>query len=357
MKMQKGQRDKLDKYIDIQREFAVVLYVNGPATYDYTCFCVDGNDKLSDDRYMVFYNQLSSPQNEIVCSKIKDGSMFKVNLRILPTFIQKLIFAVSIDGNGTMKDISTHKMMMIQDKKPAIELQLSGKDFHNETAIISFELYKKSMWRFNIIASGYNGGLADLLKHYGGECAEEISAASIPQLSENQFHPFQTQSPESEQLSPNEQFVTGLKYSSYRLDKTGETNDEKAFYWFQKAAKQGHAAAQNMLGCAYRDGMGTVKNDNEAYHCFSKAASQGNVLAQHSLGICYLKGQDYKEAMKWFRKAAEAGSAEAMNKVGEMYEGGDGIEQDYKEAMKWFRKAAEAGSAEAMNKVGEMYED
>ena len=33
--------------------------------YDSCCFGVDINEKLSDDRYMVFYNQPASPKNEI----------------------------------------------------------------------------------------------------------------------------------------------------------------------------------------------------------------------------------------------------------------------------------------------------
>jgi tellurite resistance protein TerA len=32
---------------------------------DVSCFGVDANDKLSDDRYMVFYNQLASPEGAI----------------------------------------------------------------------------------------------------------------------------------------------------------------------------------------------------------------------------------------------------------------------------------------------------
>ena len=61
----------------------------------------------------------------------------------------------------------------------------------------------------------------------------------------------------------------------------------------------------------------------------------------------YYKGegvpQDYKEAVKWWRKAAEQGDAEAQSNLGEMYYKGEGVPQDYKEAIKWFRKAAEQG--------------
>ncbi|MBO6235833.1 MAG: sel1 repeat family protein, partial [Schwartzia sp.] len=40
----------------------------------------------------------------------------------------------------------------------------------------------------------------------------------------------------------------------------------------------------------------------------------------------YCEG-NYAEAMKWNRKAAEAGNSEAMNRVGDMYYSGDGVSQ------------------------------
>jgi hypothetical protein len=79
-----------------------------------------------------------------------------------------------------------------------------------------------------------------------------------------------------------------------------------------------------------------------------------------NLGVMYDIGigvpQDYKEAAKWYRKAAEHGHAVAQNNLGAMYEHGEGVPQDYKEAAKWYRKAAEQGHAVAQNNLGEMYE-
>ena len=50
--------------------------------------------------------------------------------------------------------------------------------------------------------------------------------------------------------------------------------------------------------------------------------------------------QDYAEAAKWFRKAAEQGFAAAQNNPGMMYKEGRGVRQDYAEVVKWLRKAA-----------------
>ena len=71
--------------------------------------------------------------------------------------------------------------------------------------------------------------------------------------------------------------------------------------------------------------------------------------AQYNLGIMYCNGQgvlqDYKEAVKWYRLAAEQGYAAAQYNLGLMYRNGDGVPQDYQEAVKWYRLAAEQGDA------------
>jgi TPR repeat protein len=48
--------------------------------------------------------------------------------------------------------------------------------------------------------------------------------------------------------------------------------------------------------------------------------------------------QDYAEAMKWFRQAADAGDSWGMFNIGLLYQNGLGVPQDYAEAMRWYRK-------------------
>ena len=47
--------------------------------------------------------------------------------------------------------------------------------------------------------------------------------------------------------------------------------------------------------------------------------------------------QDNKEAVKWYRLAAEQGLAWAQVNLGTMYFLGNGVQKDYKEAVKWFQ--------------------
>ncbi|MBR1646359.1 MAG: VWA domain-containing protein [Selenomonadaceae bacterium] len=180
MIVERGTRGKLGKYFNLNDALIVTLKISGTATYDFCCFGVDANDKLSDDRYMIFYNQLSSPNGEIVGTEISNGMNFSVKLNDLPQTIQKLVFTASIDGNGTMGEISRHEILIGNE----LSANFGGGDFQQEKAITSLEIYRKNgEWRFNVVARGFNGGLDALLAFYGGEQADEISTTEPEKIS------------------------------------------------------------------------------------------------------------------------------------------------------------------------------
>jgi len=64
---------------------------------------------------------------------------------------------------------------------------------------------------------------------------------------------------------------------------------------------------------------------------------------------------DYKQAIKYYLKAAKQGDAEAQLALGLVYFIGDGVPQDYKTAFYWFRKAAKQGDASAQSLLGVSY--
>lgn len=80
---------------------------------------------------------------------------------------------------------------------------------------------------------------------------------------------------------------------------------------------------------------------------------------QFNVGIMYYSGdgvtRDYKEAVKWFKLAAERGDILAQFYLGSMYDRGEGVERDFKEAVKWYQLAAEQGVAGAKQSLGIMY--
>lgn len=97
---------------------------------------------------------------------------------------------------------------------------------------------------------------------------------------------------------------------------------------------------------------------NELSHVLEEEAEKGNVKAQHYLGEFYYDEtwkydslsdnydeehveELYKKAVKWYRKAAEQGYADAMSKLGSCYLYGHGVEEDRDEAQKWYYKGIE----------------
>ena len=64
--------------------------------------------------------------------------------------------------------------------------------------------------------------------------------------------------------------------------------------------------------------------------------------------------QDYGEAVRWYRRAAEQGIARAQFNLGLMYVKGQGVPQDDGEAARWYRKAAEQGDPDAQNNLGKV---
>lgn len=196
MNMQRGFRDKLEKHLDIGRAFQVVMNIEGQAEYDFCCFGVDKEDKLSDDRYMVFYNQPTSPQNEISLRQANGHAEFTIDLSRLPDFINKIVFTANIDARSSscMSEIASHEVYVSQNGQPVLELNLTGKDFTKEKAIISIEIYKKNVWRLAAVASGFFGGLGDLLRSYGGEeLTGDNSASLVSKTSSSPQHTEPTQ--------------------------------------------------------------------------------------------------------------------------------------------------------------------
>ncbi|MCX8506063.1 MAG: tetratricopeptide repeat protein [Alphaproteobacteria bacterium] len=130
--------------------------------------------------------------------------------------------------------------------------------------------------------------------------------------------------------------------------------------WFLEAAKAGDAIAQyNLAGLYYHGEGGKTQNYNEAAKWVKLAADQGLALAQNALGFSYRKGQgveqDYVQAKFWFDKAIEQGLAVAKWCLGVMYESGeiDGI--NYRKAFELFSEAADENCLEAINNLGAMY--
>jgi len=127
-----------------------------------------------------------------------------------------------------------------------------------------------------------------------------------------------------------------------------------------RESDQGDSSAQYNLGVMYYNGQGVIYQDyKEAVKWWRKSAEQGVHESQKSLGDMYYNGegvvQDYKESFKWYRKSAKQGNSEAQKSLGDMCYDGIGVLQDYKEAVKWYKKSAEQGNSKSQFSLGNLY--
>lgn len=123
--------------------------------------------------------------------------------------------------------------------------------------------------------------------------------------------------------------------------------DEK-IYWLKESANNGYWRSMYKLACE-------LKGEEKIYW-LKKAAEAGYVQAMLDLGyFCYGENKsedEYFFAIKYFTKAVELGSADAMRYIGLMYDWGYGFKENGKEANIWYKKAAEAGDARAARFYG-----
>ncbi|MFQ7001859.1 MAG: TerD family protein, partial [Clostridium sp.] len=90
MNLVRGQRFKLQQIgVNSKLKLEVEKSLNNKLELDMSCFGVDENDNLSDDRYFIFYNQLSSPEEAIKKDNNKDT--FYIDFSLLPQSIKKII--------------------------------------------------------------------------------------------------------------------------------------------------------------------------------------------------------------------------------------------------------------------------
>ncbi|KAG0059098.1 hypothetical protein BGZ90_004627 [Linnemannia elongata] len=123
----------------------------------------------------------------------------------------------------------------------------------------------------------------------------------------------------------------------------------------------GDKGAQVTLGDMYKEGKGVLQNYEQAMLWYLKAANQGSAPAQYAIGSLHNHGQgvpqDYERAMVWYLKAANQGSALAQYAIGSLYDYGQGVPQDEAQAMVWFLKAAKKGLPISQGIIGDFYSD
>ena len=176
--MQQFTRGQKTKLADLTPALQLRAQISAQAsglTFDYSCFGIDADGNLSDDRYFVFYNQTSSPEGAI---KLDAPGVFDLDLSRVPASIARLVFVATIDGNGTMANLQSGAFTLSASGSEVAKFELRGADYGAEKAVMVAEIYLKDVWRVAAIGQGFAGGLDAVLAHFGGEQTEAAPAAA-----------------------------------------------------------------------------------------------------------------------------------------------------------------------------------
>ena len=140
-------------------------------------------------------------------------------------------------------------------------------------------------------------------------------------------------------------------------------DEEKAVYWYRRAAEQKYPTAMYSLAVCLEYGYGLKPNPKKAFAGYMKAAEENDSDAQFSVAIAYQCGKgvdkiDSKAAVAWYNTAALSGHPGALNNLGLLYrQGGESVPKNYNIAFSLIYAAAERHYPIAQFNLGDMYRD
>lgn len=177
LQMVAGQKAKFTD-LGINQQFSLTADITSQsAVVDVACFGLDSQQKLVSDDYMTFYNQPVTPCEAVRWQAVGTQQRFDIDLSKLPNTVDYLVITATIEGQQTMQELGASQVWLEQAGQRLVDYPFSGSAFASERAVMLLQVYRKQgIWRINAIGQGFNGGLAALVTHFGGEVAEESSA-------------------------------------------------------------------------------------------------------------------------------------------------------------------------------------
>ena len=115
-----------------------------------------------------------------------------------------------------------------------------------------------------------------------------------------------------------------------------------------RRARGGDPASQYWLGLAYDVGNDVPRDLEEAMRWYRRAADAGYPEAQSSVGSALQAEKRHAEALAWYEKAAAQGHARSISSIAALHDAGLGVTRDRRKAFELWARAADLGWAEAM---------
>lgn len=136
---------------------------------------------------------------------------------------------------------------------------------------------------------------------------------------------------------------------------------EQAFAEFSYLADEGDATAYYYLGKMYAQGQGVPKDAAMAVEYYKKAESAYNIDAAYELAQILLDEVEdasdpkFEMGLRYLKRAAYAGQADALYQLGEMFASGKKVEKSYQNSFGYYLMSALRGHAAAQYKLGVHY--
>lgn len=144
----------------------------------------------------------------------------------------------------------------------------------------------------------------------------------------------------------------------YHLGQGTERNDLEAMDYFERADQLGHPGAQKAIVKLLLQGQDSVKDVSQAKNLLeqrAKTSLEATITTAEWFFYGWGFDKDYQLAMHFYKKAAELGSGNAINHLGEMYRYGWGVEVDFDQAKRWYLEAVKVDYVIAAHNIAEMY--
>jgi uncharacterized protein YjbI with pentapeptide repeats/stress response protein SCP2 len=194
IELTKGERFNLSKETPDFSKIAIALGWQVSQTaqncdIDASVFMLAADGRIPDEKYFVFYNNLTSPDGSVrhsgdsATGQIEgDDETVYLDLSKINSAIQEIVFVVTIhEGQEKNQSFSqvTNAFIRLYNRETLSELVRYNLNqiFSQETALEFGRLYKKNgEWRFQVVGQGYNAGLQSFVDKYYVENAVEKSS-------------------------------------------------------------------------------------------------------------------------------------------------------------------------------------
>lgn len=161
-----------------QSKVSVIPGLKANQECDIGVFCLS-QQKLFGDEYFVFYNNLATPCNSVKMTQ-QCFAVFEIKLATLDPKIDKVVITMVAADGVKIKDMDLTKMV-IDGSEQSFEYETDQSLYQEHTAIMLFEFYKHNgAWKMNANGQGFNGGLAALIRHFGGDVEDSANPPSAP---------------------------------------------------------------------------------------------------------------------------------------------------------------------------------